>query len=88
MAAGILFLDDATDFKMDPLKSGTHDEEKLWDYWREEPLLHVFHSLFHRLHQNTYPTHTKFQRFYHGHQQLIARAAIERRLVGLPELGI
>ena len=47
--SGPLFIDDGTDFNINPDISFTHDpEESKWDYFREDPLLHVFHSLFHK----------------------------------------
>ena len=49
---GILYIDDAQNYTVDPNLSFTHDEEEAkWDYFREDPLLHVFHSL---LHQETF----------------------------------
>ena len=85
---GILWIEDTLNYVMNPEETNTHDEERLWDYWREDPMLHIFHSLYHRLYEFTYPRRGNFRRFYFAHHQMKVRAAIERRMVGLPELGI
>ena len=85
--SGVLYLEDTVNYVIDPEVTNTHDDERLWDYWREDPLLHVFHALYHRVYEHTYPRNANYQRFYYAHHQMKTRAAIERRLVGLPELG-
>ena len=47
--AGPIFLDDDESFSVDPSQTTTHDNERLWDYFREDPLFHVFHSLLHKV---------------------------------------
>ena len=50
ISSGILFIDDAKNFTVNPEKSFTHDkEEAKLDYFREDPLFHVFHTLVHRV---------------------------------------
>ena len=47
--SGILFIDDERNFTVDPKISFSHDKlEAKWDYFREDPLFHVFHSLIHQ----------------------------------------
>ena len=46
---GILFLEESEDFVVSPDDSYAHGPEKRWDYFREDPLLHVFHSLLHQV---------------------------------------
>ena len=46
---GPIFLDDSESFTLDPTETSTHDNERMWDYFREDPLFHVFHSLLHKV---------------------------------------
>ena len=46
---GPIFLDDTESFTVDPAQSTARDDERLWDYFREDPLFHVFHSLLHKV---------------------------------------
>ena len=41
-----------------------------------------------KVYQHTYPTERVNERFYYTHGQLIIRGVIERKLVGLPDIGI
>ena len=51
--SGILFLDDSKNYSVDPTVTFTKDkDEEKWDYFREDPRLHVFHSLLHRVFMN------------------------------------
>ena len=54
-----------------------------WDYFREESLLHVFHSLLHKvweaIKQDGRFSRT-FELFFYTHQQLLRRAAVEREI--------
>ena len=46
--AGPMFLDDEKNFTLDSNEHFTQDkEEQKWDYFREDPLLHVSHSTLH-----------------------------------------
>ena len=45
--AGPLFLDDQTDFVVNPEESYAGGNERNWDYYREDPIFHVFHALLH-----------------------------------------
>ena len=46
---GVLHLDNAQNYTVDPSLSFTRNKgEARWDYYREDPLLHVFHSLLHK----------------------------------------
>ena len=84
---GILNLENTQNFDIDPSQTSTHDDEKLWDYWREDPMLHVFHNLFHKVYEHTSPVERRQERFFYTHSHLTARVAVERRLVGLPDIG-
>lgn len=45
---GVLWLDDERNYTHDPSETYTEDpEESKWDYWREDPLLNVFHRMVH-----------------------------------------
>ena len=45
---GILYIDDAKNFTVDNDVSFAHDKkEAKWDYFREDPLFHVFHTMLH-----------------------------------------
>ena len=46
---GPIFLDDDQSFSVDPAQTTTHDDERSWDYFREDPMFHVFHSLLHKV---------------------------------------
>ena len=62
-------------------------EDAAWDQWREETLLHVFHTLFHQVWDAARPTLARsYEQFFYTHQQLLRRAALERELAGLTEL--
>ena len=54
-----------------------------WDYFREDSLLHVFHSLLHKV-WDAIKDNGRFSRtfelFFYTHQQLLRRAAIEREI--------
>ena len=48
--SGIFFMDDSKNFTVDPEKTFTHDlQQAKWDYFREDPLFHVFHTLVHQV---------------------------------------
>ena len=44
-----MFLEDTEDFELSPDDSYARGPESRWDYFREDPLLHVFHSLLHQV---------------------------------------
>ena len=47
--AGPMHLDDEKNFTLDSNEHFTQDkEEQKWDYFREDPLLHVSHSTLHQ----------------------------------------
>ena len=47
---GHLFLDDEKNFTVDPKISYTNDKaEAVWDYYREDPLYHLYHTLLHKV---------------------------------------
>ena len=50
-------------------------EEARLDYWREDTLLHVFHDLFHKLHDTdiTNRLGRNGELFWYTHQQLVRR---------------
>ena len=54
--------------------------EHRWNYWREDPMFHVFHVIIHKLtiaHQDLQPFPTRtYERFWYAHQQLIRRFTI------------
>ena len=59
---------------------GIQSGEEVWDYWREDTLLHVFHVIVHELYlaykdQQPKPPRND-ERFWYTHQQLIRRFAI------------
>merc|ERR1712215_642302 len=54
-------------FDVTKLETLTNDpEEEKLDYWREDTLLHVFHSLFHKLHR----TAPRLKKKHKKHQEL------------------
>ena len=58
----VLGMNDTQSHTVDPNLSFTHDkEEAKWDYFREDPHLHVFHSL---LHQETFNNNFSFFPIY------------------------
>jgi len=84
---GILYLDDARNYTVDPDTSYTNDrEESAWDYYREDPLYHVYHTLLHQVYNFTYPRNRDTERFFYAHDQMIRRGEVERRTLGLPDL--
>merc|ERR1712142_498929 len=84
---GPIHLDDERNYTVDPNIAHTQDpDEAKWDYYREDPLLHVFHSTLHKVYEDTYPADRRNEQFYYTHDQWVTRAVIERRLIGLPEL--
>jgi len=84
---GILHMDDSKNYTVDPAVSYTKDKaESVWDYYREDPLFHVFHTLLHQSFEYTYPRSRNIERFFYTHDQMIRRGEIERSLLGLPPL--
>ena len=85
--AGILHLENTVNFFVDPNQTSTHDDtEKQLDYWREDPMIHVFHNLFHLVYEHTYPQDRKHERFYYTHSQITRRFALERKLLGMADI--
>lgn len=50
--------------------------EDVWNYWREDTLMHVFHVLVHNLHNAYKGKPRNDERFWYMHQQLTRRFAI------------
>ena len=55
----------------------SHDpEDAKWDYFREESLLHVFHSLLHKTWEGNIKANESnrlHELFFYAHQQMIRR---------------
>ena len=63
-------------------------EEAKWDHFREENLLHVFHTLLHKVFDASVKSGVPrvFELFFYTHQQLMRRANLERAVAGLKEI--
>lgn len=67
----------------------SHDEyERVTDYYREDPLFHVFHATYHRLFESILARKYKrsYELFFYTHQQMMRRYNTERKALGLEQV--
>ena len=84
-----LYIDDGDVDLVDHEYSSNDPRDKLWSYFREDILFHVFHTMFHKLlarMQESPSFGRASEMFFFTHAQIVKRAAVERALVGLPDL--
>merc|ERR1719239_1908783 len=88
-----IFSDDSSDEAMDyageswsevSTSSRVRGDEQLLDYFREDDMLHVFHSAWHS--DNNRQRHRMRERFWYMHSQMLNRYQIERRVAGMSAL--
>ena len=66
--------------EIDEHETLTNDpQEALWDYFREDSLLHVFHTLLHKVWEGGLMSEQMpdriYELFFYAHQQLLRRSA-------------
>ena len=63
-------------------------EDAKWNHWREESLLHVFHTLLHKVWEAKCAASEPRcnELFFYSHQQFMRRANIEREAQGMKRI--
>ena len=76
------------DHRVSKEELSNNPEDVKWDHFREETLLHVFHTLLHKVFDASVKSGVPrvFELFFYTHQQLMRRANLERAVAGLKEI--